>query len=201
MLPEQWSHVVSASVAPVVFISASALLCLALYNRLAAIINRLRAVQRERLAMQDQLNRLSPADLEREPARNSLSLLESLADQTLRIRRRARLIRNSLLLLMAAIGSLIISSFLAGGMIFWPQLTALAAAAFALGLILAFAGVLYAAIELTHALRPVELEADIVSRIASGRRRLADRTTPPRGEPAKSQPKPPAQPTGPAEPR
>jgi len=44
--PEDWSRILSASVAPVVIISACGLLCLAFYNRLASVVSRLRAFQR-----------------------------------------------------------------------------------------------------------------------------------------------------------
>src|SRR5271167_2851098 len=101
MVAEQWSRVVSASVAPVVIISASSLLCLAFYNRLAAIVTRLRSVQRERLELNDRLDRLSPADIEHHSAMRHTCILESLAEQTIRIRRRARLIRATLMSLLA----------------------------------------------------------------------------------------------------
>jgi hypothetical protein len=64
MPSEQWAHAVAASVAPVVIVSASALLCLALYNRLAAIINRMRALQRERLDTQERLHSLTPCQID-----------------------------------------------------------------------------------------------------------------------------------------
>ena len=60
MFAEQWTKVLGASVTPVVVISATALLCLAFYNRLAAIVGRLRSVQRERLEQQERLATMSP---------------------------------------------------------------------------------------------------------------------------------------------
>src|ERR1035437_7082554 len=110
MPPEQWAHAIAASVAPVVIISASALLCLALYNRLATIISRIRAVQRERLELQERIETLSPKEIDHGTALRLTCISESLAEQTTRIRRRARLIRNSLLFLLAAIASLVICS-------------------------------------------------------------------------------------------
>src|ERR1700722_19294685 len=130
MVPEQWSRVVSASVAPVVIISASSLLCLAFYNRLAAIVGRLRAVQRERLELQDKLERLSAAEIERYSGMRHTCILESLAEQTLRIHHRARLIRSTLLFLLATIATLVVSSLLNGLTVIWPGLMPAAAITF-----------------------------------------------------------------------
>jgi hypothetical protein len=47
------TRIVSASVVPVVIISACGLLALAFYNRLAAIVSRLRGFQRERIHEQE----------------------------------------------------------------------------------------------------------------------------------------------------
>src|SRR5436853_6699264 len=57
-----WSRIVSAGVVPIIVISACGLLCLAFYNRLAAIVTRLRAFHRERLAEQDALHRARSAN-------------------------------------------------------------------------------------------------------------------------------------------
>mgnify|MGYP000923026210 CR=1 FL=1 len=46
---QDWTKIISTSVVPVAIISACALLCLALYNRLASMVSRLRGFQRERL--------------------------------------------------------------------------------------------------------------------------------------------------------
>src|SRR5437762_11515453 len=50
-----WSKVISAGVGPIIVISACGLLCLAFYNRLAAVVTRLRAFDRERLHEQEAL--------------------------------------------------------------------------------------------------------------------------------------------------
>src|SRR5580700_6237520 len=93
------THVISSAVVPVVIISACGLLCLAFYNRLAAIVSRLRAFQRERLMERDRLDK-SPSPLGRE-------LLDQLELQTERVRRRAELIRLTLQFLLLTIGLLI----------------------------------------------------------------------------------------------
>src|SRR5690348_4788291 len=108
MFQDQWSRVLAASVAPIVIISACALLCLAFYNRLAAIITRLRAVQRERLEIQERLDSMTPADVDHCAGLRHTTILESLAEQTAEIQRRARLIRATLLCLLFAILCLIL---------------------------------------------------------------------------------------------
>ena len=62
MPPFDWAKIINASVVPVVIISACGLLCLAFYNRLAAIVSRLRGFQRERLHEQQLLNRAGSED-------------------------------------------------------------------------------------------------------------------------------------------
>src|SRR5438477_6549854 len=52
-----WSRIISIGVGPIIVISACGLLCLAFYNRLAAVVSRLRAFQRERLHEQEALSR------------------------------------------------------------------------------------------------------------------------------------------------
>lgn len=97
-----------------VIISATALLCLAFYNRLAAIVGRLRAVQRERLAMTERIAALSPPEIEHADAFRHTCVLENLADQSARMLRRARLIRSTLLCFLGTIAVLILSSLLNG---------------------------------------------------------------------------------------
>lgn len=51
-------HTIQLLVAPVVMISAAGLVCLALYNRLATIVGRIRAIHKEEI---DTLSRMSIA--------------------------------------------------------------------------------------------------------------------------------------------
>ena len=74
MVIEQWLHVVAASVVPVVVISACGLLCLAFYNRLAAVVTRLRAFHREQLERASRLlERAKAAVAVREPLTAALA--------------------------------------------------------------------------------------------------------------------------------
>lgn len=164
-MQDSWSHVVSASVTPVVVISAAALLCLAFYNRLAAIVLRLRAVQRERLELQDRLDRASPGDVDTGATLRQTTLLESLSEQSVRIRRRARLIRSTLLLLLGTIAALIITSLLAGLSTIWHDLLYAYVLMFGIGLTLLLAAISCAAAELVGALGGAELETSVVSEL------------------------------------
>jgi len=159
---ENWSKVVVASVAPVVVISASGLLCLAFYNRLAAIVSTLRAVQRERL---QKLAVFRAASIRGDSAvmESHGRLLNNLGQQTARIIKRAHLIRLTLLCLLAAISFLIITSLLNGVALVWAPAAVAAALTFALGMISLLTGIIAAMRELSAALDVVKLESDLVS--------------------------------------
>ncbi|HTW94418.1 MAG TPA: DUF2721 domain-containing protein [Tepidisphaeraceae bacterium] len=150
-------RVISSAVVPVVIISACGLLALAFYNRLAAIVSRLRAFQRERL-------------LERERIQNSTSrhgrrLLEHLELQTVRVWRRANLIRLTLLFLLLTIGLLIGCCLMMGLSVVTPKALYAAVVLFCIGLLSMLCSTVAAALELKGALEPVELESQFVTEI------------------------------------
>jgi hypothetical protein len=170
MFSEQWPRALAASVAPVVIISATALLCLAFYNRLAAIVGRLRAVQRERLAMNERIAALSPHEIERAEALRHTCVLENLAEQSARILRRAHLIRATLLCFLGTIAALILSSLLNGLTAVWAGGVLAVALCFIVGMLLLLGGIICAAAELLIALSPAELESDVVDELTGERR-------------------------------
>jgi hypothetical protein len=163
MFSEQWTKVLGASVTPVVVISATSLLCLAFYNRLAAIVGRLRSVQRERLEVQENLSTMSQPDIERFSALRQSCILESLTEQTIRIKRRARFIRATLLCFLTAIAFLVMSSLMTGLTVLWPSAVIGAALMFTFGMALLLVGVGFAWFEMLVALHPAELETEVVS--------------------------------------
>jgi hypothetical protein len=169
MIIEQWLHVVAASVVPVVVISACGLLCLAFYNRLAAVVARLRAFHRERLHEQDLLDRRTPAATSdpaaAEAARRHAQLLDVLEEQTSHVARRARLVRSTLSCLLCAIGCLTLCSVLTGLSLVAQPLVVAAVVAFVLGMALLLLAVAFALLELRQALDPVELESRFVARV------------------------------------
>src|SRR6185369_11893053 len=104
MPPQDWSRVLSAAVVPVVIISACGLLCLAFYNRLAAIVSRIRGFQRERMHEQEEYARaLFSGKIDRVLLTRHHRVLDMLEAQTSRVIRRARLIRGTLLCLLGTI--------------------------------------------------------------------------------------------------
>ena len=154
MVPE-WPSVLSASVVPVVIISACGLLSLAFYGRLAAVVSRLRGFQREMLEEQEKMQR--EGQLDHSP------LLEMLKTQTLHVTRRARLIRMALLFFLVAVALLIVCSLTLVLSWFVREAAFFAGVFFVLGLLSMLAGVISAMMELRGALQPVELEARFVS--------------------------------------
>jgi hypothetical protein len=150
-----WPSVLSASVVPVVIISACGLLSLAFYGRLAAVVSRLRGFQREMLVEQEKMQH--QGQLDHSP------LLNMLKTQTVHVTRRARLIRRALLFFLVAVAFLIVCSLTLVLSWFVRAAAFFAGIFFVLGLFSMLAGVISAMMELRGALQPVELEARFVS--------------------------------------
>jgi hypothetical protein len=149
------SRIITSAVVPVVIISACGLLALAFYNRLAAIVSRLRAFQRERLLERERI--------ENSDSPNGRRMLEHLELQTARVKRRANLIRLTLLFLLLTIGQLIGTCLMLGLSVVAPKAIYIAVCLFVLGLLSMLCSTIAAALELKGALEPVELESQFVS--------------------------------------
>jgi hypothetical protein len=171
-----WSHVVPSAVVPVVVISACGLLCLALYNRLAAVVARLRFFERERLealvaqARTRRHESPSPEDLLRHD-----TMLPSLDNQIARVMARAVRLQKSLIGLLTAVAVLLLSSLCSGLGTVSPALQPLAVVFFALGLLAMLVGVLFALGEMLSALEPVRLEALAIDELAEALGRMGTR--------------------------
>jgi hypothetical protein len=163
---QDWSKIISVGVAPIIVISACGLLCLAFYNRLAAVVSRLRTFQRERLNEQEALarERANGSTDEIATVRHQ-EMLGMLQVQTERVTRRAHLIQRTLLCMLLTIACLAICSLLVGVSTVWEPAIYVAAPLFVIGLLLLFVGVIFAAMELRQALDPVELESRFVTEI------------------------------------
>jgi hypothetical protein len=155
------ARIVSVSVVPVVIISACGLLCLAFYNRMAAIVSRLRGFQRERLHEQERLRGGAAPNAE-EIARRE-KLLEHLKSQTDHVTRRAKLIRLTLMFLLLTIALLIGCCLMLGLSVLAPPAAFIAVGLFVLGLLSMLAGIVSAMLELIGAIQPAELESRFVS--------------------------------------
>ncbi|MGE5611385.1 MAG: DUF2721 domain-containing protein [Bacillota bacterium] len=161
---QDWSKIISAGVGPIIVISACGLLCLAFYNRLAAVVTRLRAFQRERLHEQEALARQRGSEQPDAVATvKHQELLGALQVQTQHVIHRARMIRRTLFCLLLTIACLSLCSMAVGLSIMWPSLIYVAAPLFIVGLGLLLIGVIFAMVEMKYALDPVELESQFVT--------------------------------------
>jgi hypothetical protein len=177
-----WSKIVPASVVPVVGLSACGLLALAFYNRMVAIVARLRAFQRERLAHIEVLGRLAPVGLapggggkprgsgKKEALPDAYlhhqRLAAMLDEQTKEVLGRAKLIRRTLQFLLFTMASLTFCSLAMGASVLLPPAVFLATALFFLGMAFLGTAIAFAVAEIGRALRPVELESTFVERLS-----------------------------------
>lgn len=147
--------VIGQLAAPVVMISASGLISLALFNRLATLVARSRAFAAERVELVKGLARTSPGD-------NGASLdrlrLEALEAHSARVLSRASLLRAALQCIMAAILAMLASSAAIGLSMVNHAFWAAGLIAFGVGLVAMAAGVVLVMTELSQALRDVKLE-------------------------------------------
>lgn len=164
-MPNNWTDVISLAVVPVVIISACGLLCLTFYNRLAFIVTRLRALQRERLQEYKEvfeLERKKSPELFRQDSEHYLHMLE---DQTAKVLRRANLLRRSLFGLIFSIICFILTSFCIGLSLVNQFFDVPSIFLFVLGLLSLFVAMLYAFCELRLSLHPIEMESAFVQRL------------------------------------
>ena len=142
------------AVGPVVLISACALMCLALYNRLAVIVARVRAFNKERLDERARIEKTGDVKTAKH-LEERIALLDSQVNQLLT---RARLVRGALAFLMSAILCMLLCSAslaLSGAA---EAAVAAAVAFFSIGILSAMCGVVSALRELARAIDPVAVE-------------------------------------------
>ncbi len=148
-------------------ISACGLLCLGFYNRLTAILARMRALARETLEDQEALiprkKMGDTAKFEASRARRTAAARQEQADQLLR---RAHLMRRAILCLLVAVASLVLASLCIGAGVLAPAALYAAAGLFVAGLVCIFSGVVTAIFELGVALQSVTQEHELVGTLA-----------------------------------
>lgn len=149
-------HIVQSLVAPVILVSAIGLFCLGLYNRLAAIVCRLRACHREHFELTSQLRLQSEHDATGKCHRQRATLLEQQSSLMLR---RARLLRNALMLLLGAVLSLLLCSLTLGLLEGVERFERVPIAFLTVGILMMIAGMSLAIRELFLALDPVRAES------------------------------------------
>jgi Protein of unknown function (DUF2721) len=158
-------QIIQTFVAPVVVISANGLLCLALYNRLAAVISRTRTINKERFDLFARLS--SMVDREDRAAeathlKRRLHVLDELGHQLFR---RGRMIRDALILLLVAVECMIACSLSLGLGPLWPFFDGVALMFFIVGMVVMIAGIFKAIQELWIALEPVRYEHDMMEHL------------------------------------
>lgn len=160
-----WTDVITLAVVPVVIISACGLLCLTFYNRLAFIVTRLRALQRERLQEYKEIfemERQKSPELLRQDSEHYLHMLE---DQTAKVLKRAQLLRFSLFALIFSIISFILTSFCIGISLVHHSFDWASMFFFILGLLALLIAMIYAFWEMKLSLHPIEMESAFVQKL------------------------------------
>lgn len=141
----------SVSVTPVVLVSACALVTLALYNRLGAILARIRAFHQQKIELLENLH-------EHEVDEQQM-LLGMLDLQIVEVTVKARVIQKSLFCLLAAIAAFLLCCLCAGATVLHESVGMVALGMGCLGLSLFLVGLGWAMRELTLSLTPLEEES------------------------------------------
>ncbi|HZW08356.1 MAG TPA: DUF2721 domain-containing protein [Phycisphaerales bacterium] len=162
-MQSETAHVIGQLAAPVVMISAAGLLCLALFNRLAAVVARSRAFAAERVHLLRSLDHPASGAVGASLDRLRLEALESHASGVLK---RAVLIRAALQSLLAGVLLMLASSGAIGLSLASPRFWSLALWAFGLGLLAMGGGVVLVMAELSRALHDVKLEDRVLRRFS-----------------------------------
>jgi hypothetical protein len=149
---------IQSFVAPVVMISANGLLCLAFYNRLSALMNRSRTINKERFDLVTRLaviaDRAEQA-IEAAHLRRRIDILDELGH---RLFDRAWLIRGTLVCLLVAVVCMLACSLALGLSPLGAGLAWAALALFVAGAVVMMIGVVMAIQELRITLEPLLYE-------------------------------------------
>lgn len=148
---------IQAFVAPVVMISANGLLCLAFYNRMSAVVNRCRTINRERFELIARLAVVEPKSNSPEAAHHEsrADVLDELGHQLFD---RARMLRDALVYLLLSVLSMLACSLALGLSPLGPAFAWAALTFFVIGALAMMLGVLKAIGELRITLDPLVLE-------------------------------------------
>lgn len=152
-------------VAPVVMISACGLLCLALYNRLAAVVSRLRVFNNERLTTMTRLHQLEHGGHDDPTLGFTRDRLVTLEEQVRGVTARARMLRNALICLLLCVLGMLCCTLSLGLSLLTGAMHAVALAFFIGGVLFAVTGVILALFELARGLDPVLLEQESLEQI------------------------------------
>ena len=144
------SRLLSASVTPVVLISACGLIMLALYNRLGAILSRLRAFHQQKHELLKGLHEREVDD--------TLALMGLVDSQIEKVTLKAKVIQKGLYCLLAAAAAFLLCSLFAAVAVLRTDFNLAALAMHFVGLFLFLAGIGWAIRELTLSITPLDEE-------------------------------------------
>jgi hypothetical protein len=144
------SHLISASVTPVVLISACGLITLALYNRLGAILSRLRAFHQQKLELLKDNGESETVE--------SHTLLDMLDSQIAKVTLKARVIQKGLYCLLSAVVSFLLCSIFAALAVVNETFSMVALGMHFVGLLLFLTGIGWAIRELALSITPLDEE-------------------------------------------
>jgi hypothetical protein len=153
-------EIIQTLVAPVVMVSANGLLCLAFYNRLAAVVTRGRAINKERVELLTQLATLTVAEKQFARAvqiRRRMGVLDYVSAQLLH---RAQWVRRVLYCLLLSVLSMLACSLTLGLSALIGSFTIVAPVLFVIGTLVMMAGSAIAMWELHLALEPLLFETE-----------------------------------------
>lgn len=143
-------QLLTASVTPVVLISACGLITLALYNRLGAILARLRAFHQQKLELLKECD-----DRESDDCQTSLSMVDS---QIEKVTLKAKIVQKGLYCLLSAVVAFLLCSTFAAVGVLNEQFSMIALGMHFVGLLLFLGGIGWAIRELTLSLTPLDEE-------------------------------------------
>ncbi len=147
------SKIIQLMLSPAVMISACGLLLLGANNKYSSVVNRIRLIndEKRRLVMKAADRNFTPEENLR---------LESTARQLRHLSIRARLVRDSVLSYTIAAAFFVISSLLIGLALFQGivELHYLSTAAFMIGMLMVFAGIVFGVLESKKGYDIVQLE-------------------------------------------
>jgi len=155
------SYMLSVSVSPVALISACGLITLALYNRLGAILARIRAFHQQKIELLD--------DLPEHDAGEAQMLLDLLDSQIAKVTGKAKAIQKGLYCLLSAVLAFLLCSLFAAAAVINEWAGVLAVVMHVLGLSLFLLGIVWAIGELTHSLTPLEEESSYLEVLTAHR--------------------------------
>lgn len=144
-------HLLSVSITPVVLISACGLITLALYNRLSAILTRIRAFHQQKIELLENLDQREGGD--------QGMLLEMIDSQITKVTVKAKAIQKGLYCLLSAVLAFLICSLLGAAAVLHESVGVIALGMHVLGLSLFLVGIGWAIRELTLSLTPLEEES------------------------------------------